>query len=167
MCLPYKTVEPFLHYYAGRFQSDRFEHWELISEAWLAIHDLAIPRFASAGIRWGMINYVRRQYMQDHRGKPKSKIQSIDEEIVKNLFLSGIIVAPKDKRAQTKEDTEYIQCLLWYSRISLADRLLIHQRYFQGLQIKQIAKIHGYSKTTIINKLHKIIGRLKYVAGAA
>lgn len=167
MCLPLKEIEAYLHYYAGRFQRKRFEHWELVNQAWIDIYDLEIPQYASAGVRWAMQRYIRQQYMQDHRGNTKSVIQSIDEEVVKNLFLSGLIAAPKDKRLQVAEDIEYAHCLLRNPNISLADRLLIDQRYFQDLWIKQIAKIHGCTKTNIIYKLNRIIKKLKYVAGAA
>lgn len=167
MCLPLNEIEAYLHYYAGRFQNDRFEHDELVNEAWIKIHELNIPQFASAGIRWAMQSYIKHEYMQDHRGKPKSVIQSIDEEIMQNLFLSGTISAPKDRRLQIAEDVEYAHSLLCNPNISLADRLLIDQRYIQGLWLSQIAKIHGCTKANISYKLRKIMDKLKFVAGAA
>lgn len=167
MCLPLEEIERYLHHYAGRFQCKRFEHWELVNEAWIRIHGLTISQWASAGIRWAMQTYTNRQRMQDHRGKPSSRIRSIDEEIADGLFCKGLIEAPKDRRLQVDEDCEYAHHLLRSSRISLADKLLIDQRYFQGLKLRQIAKIHGCSYSNIGMRLSKIANTLRKLAGAA
>lgn len=164
MCLPYNTIEPFLHYYAGHFQSNRFEHWELVNHAWITIRDLENPAFASAGIRWAMQYYKDRQYRQDHRGKEKSVIQSIDEEVGEGLFCKDFLTAPTDNRV---EDCEHVCFLLHNTKLTPADKLLIDQRYFQSLTFKQIAKIYGCTHQNIGPKVNGIVNKLKDIAGVA
>jgi hypothetical protein len=167
MCLPYEKIKGYLHYYAGRFQCRRFEKWELINEAWIRIYGLENPKWASAGIRWAMQSYMLQQRQQDHRGKVGSKIRSIDEELAEGLFCKGLLTAPKDTQLQVAEDVEYAHCLLRNPNVSLADKLLIDQRYFQGLEQGQIAKIHGCAKSNISYKLSRVLRNLKSLAGAA
>jgi len=156
-----------LHYYAGRFQNTQFEHWELVSEAWIGIQDYTNPKFASAGIRWAMQKYIRETIGQNHRGCKKSIIQSIDEEIMDNLFCKDTLVAPVDKRTEDNENTNYVNCLLNDHRLSLADKLLLDQRYFQGLTLRQIGEIHEYTFEAIRQRLNRIIIALKKIAKVA
>ncbi len=155
MCLPYDDIKRFLHYYAGKFQSKDFEHWELVNEAWIGIHGLTNPHYVSNGIRWAIQCYKAKMHRQKHKGKPKSFIQSIDEAVVDGLFLKDILVAPVHKKEV--DNRAYVGCLLRNPKLKLEDKLLIDQRYFQGLTMPQIGKIHGVTKQAISLKLQKVV----------
>jgi len=114
-----------------------------------------------------MQSYMQRQLMQDHRRNTKSVIQSIDEEIGEGLFCKNILMASKDRRLQVDEDCEYTHSLLDNPNISLADKLLIDQRYFQDLTLNQISEIHGCTRNNIIYKLKKVVSTLRYIVGVA
>jgi len=124
----------------------------LVNEAWLGIYNLDIPQYASTGIRWAMMNYIQKQWMQKHRRNRKSKIESlVDEEIV------GIIFGSPEFEIQDE-----VANLL--NKLTLAEKLLIDQRYFQSLMIEDIAKIHNLTRQAIILKLQKILKKLKRAA---
>ncbi len=164
MCLPLSEIEGYLHYYAYRFENRRFEHWELINEAWLKIHDLTEPKFSSAGIRWAIQHYIDEQYRQDYRGKPESKIQSIDTEVLEGLFFKDTLAAPENN---TLENADFVDCLLHCSKLTLADKLFIDQRYFQNLKLKQLTQLYGCSFQNIYYKLNRIIDKLRKKAKVA
>lgn len=167
MCLPLNEIEAYLHYYAGRFQNNRFEHNELVNQAWIAINDLTIPEFASAGIRWAMQSYMDRQYRQDHRGKIGSVIQSIEDEIIEGVFLKDNFVGPKNKRNRDFENRDYVRYLLRNGNLSLSDRLLLDQRFYQEMRVRDIAKVHNCTVTNIHYRLRRIAGKLRKIGKVA
>ena len=149
-----------MHYYAGRFQGRAFEHDELVNEAWIGIYNLKIPQFASQGIRWAMISYKDKQLRLRHRRNTKMTISTIDGEITGSLLGSALIdLFDCYRDVDTKDSINRL-----VNKLRLADRLLIDQRYFQGLTLQEIAKIHGCTKTNIGNKLERILSKLKQVA---
>jgi DNA-directed RNA polymerase specialized sigma subunit len=158
MCLPYDKIVGYLYHYAGRFCSNRFEIDELVNEAWIAIYGLETIEFASQGIRWAMLSYKKRQYMQDHRGLRSSVIGSIDDGIIEGLIHKNILFAP-DKRKEI-EDRDCVKHLLRNAKLSMKDRLLIDQRYYQGLSMVEMAKIHNCTKQNIYFCLDKIKAKL-------
>jgi len=111
------------------------------------------------------MNYKKRQRMQDHRGNSRSLIASIDDEIMDGLFIRNILRAPNIGTAFEDEDS--VCHILRNSNLSMSDRLLIDQRYFQGLSLVKMGKIHGCSRGNIGYKLTKILDRLRYISGAA
>ncbi len=162
MCLPFADIEAYLHYYAGRFRNQRFEHWELVSEAWLGIYPLTIPKFASQGICWAMGNYKRYQYAKDHKGKKDVVIQSLDDANAEGLYIRDILEAAVSNRQQKADDAEYARSLL--KKLDMKDRLLIDERFFRGLTLQQIGKIHGCTKETIRLRVNKVIDKLRFRA---
>ena len=136
----------------------------MINEAWIAIKDLTIPAFASAGIRWAMSSYKQKIYRQKHRGRKDSKITSIDNSICNGLFLKDILVAPIKGYVL---DTNSVPALLNNPRLKLEDRLLIDQRYIQNLTLRQMGKIHDVSHEMIRLRLNKLLTTLKYLARQA
>ncbi len=167
MCLPYNEIEAYLHHYAGKFQNSEFEHWELVNEAWLGIYDLTIPQFASNGIRWAILRYKQKKYRRKYRGSGRAKgitIQSIDEEITNNIFCKDTLMAPLSKKMKNIDDSDYVTHLLHNPKLSLANKLLIDQRYFQDLTLTQIGKIHGRTKEAIRIRLKKLNDILRAIA---
>ncbi len=162
--LVYKDIKGWLHYYANIYQSNYFEHDELINEAWIAIKDLTIPAFASAGIRWAMSSYKQKIYRQKHRGRKDSKIQSIDDSICDGLFLKDILAALIKGYVL---DTDGVPALLNNPRLTLENRLLIDQRYVRNLTLNEIGKIYGVTGEAIRQRLNKLLTTLKYLAKQA
>ncbi len=160
MCIEYKEIERYLHYYAGRFQSKELEHDELVNEAWIGIYSLKIPQFASQGIRWAMKSYRDKQLRLRHRRNTKMTISTIDGEITGNLLSSALIDLFDCYRGiETKDSIDKI-----FKILNLADRLLVDQRYYQGLTLQAIAAIHGCTKSNISFKLNRILDKLKKAA---
>ncbi len=167
MCLPYEEIKGYLHYYALRLRNNRFERWELVNEAWIKIYPLEIPAFASAGIRWAMITYKKLQYAQDHKGSSTIMVSSIDDEIADGLFSKNILITPKDRQKKNLEDTDYVNYLLRSPALSLSDKLLIDQRFFQGLTLRQIGRIYSVTYEAVRLRLEKILDKLKRISEAA
>ena len=144
-----------------------FEVDELVNEAWIAIHELDEIRYVSQSIRWAMINYMRSQWQQKHRGKKSVKISTVDKEIAEGIFLRDTIIAQKSERKKNFEDKDYVYFFVKKGNLTLAEWSLIYQRYYQGLTIKRIAEINKCSAPTIHEKLGNILNKLKRLTGAA
>lgn len=63
MGLTFEQLKPSLFKWATHYHNNRFDFWELISEAWLSkgVQQITNPRFVPQVVRWAMINYMKVQ----------------------------------------------------------------------------------------------------------
>lgn len=161
MCLELKQIRGYLHHYAAKFQNNTLEHWELVNEAWIKVHSLNNIEFASQGIKWAMIQYRDKMYRQRKRRNLDASITSIDADALDTLCRKDLIF----DTLNCFKDIDNIDQLTVISRnLSLDERLLIDQRYYQELKLKEIAYIHGVKKQAIAMRLAKIIEKMKRIA---
>ena len=162
--MKYEEVIAYLHYYAKYFQSIEFEHWELVNAGWLIVRKITNPKYASASIRWAMMNYMRQQRNQRNRVNSKSKKCSLEIE----LSSDDIIAVKIDNKQQTdNENNEFLYDLLSKSRLKPEEKTLLIQYYFERLPAIKIAEIEGVTRVRIYQRLRKIIDKIRRVAKVA
>lgn len=163
MCLEYKQIEVYLHYYAGKFQSKYFEHDELINEAWMVVYKLDNIRFASQGIRWAMLHYIQIERAKAHKGNSKAVLCSIEKEMGIGILLKDIFAHPKNY-LQTTEDKDLISGILRNANLNMRDRILLDVLFYRGWTQVKIAKLRGCTRQAISLHLDRIIQKLTRVA---
>ena len=164
MCLEYDEIKAYLHYYAGKFQSKRFEHDELVNEAWMIVHKLNHIGFASQGIRWAMWSYISKEHAKAHKGNRKAVVCSIEKEYkFTELLIKDIITDPK-KYNQNIEDSDLVKVILNKSKLRMDEIILIDQLYFRGWTQKRIADLRGCTRQNINLKLERILDKITRVA---
>lgn len=147
-----------MHYYAGIYQSKWFEHDELVNEAWIAVRNLDRIEFASQGIRWAMLTYIKKERAKAHKGSKKAVICSIDDVLLK------IIIKDPKNFLQTIEDSDLVSGILIKSGLDMKDRILIDLLYFRGWTQKKIAELRGCTRQNINMRLDIILEKLNRVA---
>lgn len=164
MCLEYNEIKAYLHYYAGKFQSKYFEHDELVNEAWMIVHRLDHIEFASQGIRWAMLSYIRKERGKVNKGSSKAFICSIEDKagLYTNL-IKDVIEDPKNFN-QSIEDSDFIVILLSKSGLRIDERILIDQIYFRGWTQRKVAQLRGCTPEAIRQKFNKILKKITRVA---
>ena len=158
MCIEYEEMKGFLHYYAQRFQNKYHEKWELINEAWLRIHNLNEPKYLSNGIRWAMHNYIKESIAQTKRGRQKAQIASIDEDI-NNIFCHKDNIFDPLNNYTDVDNLDELEHL--GKKLTLSERLLLDQRYYQGMKLEEIGKMYGVTRQAILMKLQRILKKMK------
>ncbi len=159
----FEKVRPFLHYYAGRFQNSRFDHWELINEARLRIckYGLPHPKYASAGIRWAMISYMKQQRSQDHRRNVGAVILSLDLA-VDERSMKSFVIQPETSTNNIDDERKWLNLLIDGSGLlSLDDKQLINEHYFQGKSVSQMARERNVSPSAMSWRKRKILKILR------
>lgn len=161
MCIEYEEMKGYLHHYARKYENKYHEKWELISEAWIAVHNLNEPKYLSNGIRWAMKSYRINSLNWRRRGNPRASIVSLDNEMNEMFCLKDCIFDPLNQYSvvDNADEIKYLG-----RNITLKNRLLLDQRYYQGLTLQEIGLIHSCTKSMIKWRLDRILEMLKQVA---
>lgn len=141
--LAFEDIEGYLKYYAARLQDSRTEFWELVSEAWLRIHELNEIKFACQGIRWAIANYKSEQRSLTHRRNRGSRFVPLYEGIE---FCGGGI------------DVDY---LVWFFGDLAPDEFGIVMYRLKGFNLREIAGFYGLSYERIRQKSRLLESKLR------
>lgn len=160
MC-EFKDMRGYLIYFGKRYESIYHERNELINEAWIAMHDIENPKYIANAVKWAMMNYMRQEKIRYRYFNQNAVFVSIDKQITEIFSLKDCIFDPLNdfEGVENSDQLKHIS-----RRLSLAERLLLDQRYYQELTLRNIAKIHGVTGERIRQRLDKIISKLKAAA---
>ena len=152
--LSYEQIAGYLHYYASKYQSNEFQHWELVNEAWIRNQDLRRMDFASSAIRWSMLHYMKKQRSVNHLGK-----KSTDGETqFPGIFIKDIVLAPKDDKKM--ENLDSLKGILAKVSLTYEEKDMVEKYYFKNWSQTKLAKSRHCTPANICLKLGKIISRM-------
>lgn len=154
-----KDIIGYLHYYAYRYENDRFEHWELINEAWMVVHRLNRIQFASQGIRWAMMSYKARENQYRRYGSSTATILPLETDAGINKLVREMIARPVELRYRV-DDADTISWLADNACLSLDERMMLDQRYWKHMGLKDIADTRGVTHQAINQRLGIITHKL-------
>lgn len=140
------------HSWAKRFGKNKYDHWELISEAWLRDRAKYAKnrRNASNTIRSAMIDYMRT--IEGRRGTNRNEAQ-------RKIFWSLSLDEKDDEsenllyftKADSKIDIDYL-----FRKLSRVEALSVKLRFFGGFKIYEIPQITGYSTAFYFTGMKKL-----------
>lgn len=149
----------YLHYYAFRFQNERFEHWELINEAWIVVHKLNRIEFASQGIRWAMMSYKQKENQYRRHGSSTAKVLPLETDAGINKLVRDMVAKPSNYTP----DIDNIDMIGWLAnnaRLSIDERVLLDQRFGRHMTLQDIAAGRHCTHQNVNQLLSKIINKL-------
>lgn len=149
----------YLHYYAMRFEDNQFERWELINEAWIAVHKLKHIQFASQGIRWAMLGYKRVERQLRRKGSSTATILPLETDAGINKLVVDMM-AKQDVSMNRMDTIDTISWLANSARLSLDERILIDQRFGKGMMLREIATTRNCTRQNVKMLLNRIISKL-------
>lgn len=157
--LAFDDIVGYLHYYAFRFQSRNFEHWELINEAWMAVHRLNNIKFASQGIRWAMLVYKKKENQHRRYGSSSAVILPLET----NMGINKLVMNMTAKPIKSMSDMDNIDTISWLANnacLSLDERMVIDQRFGKGMTMESIACDRQCSHQNVYDLIERIIAKL-------
>jgi RNA polymerase sigma factor (sigma-70 family) len=162
--IPLDDYIGYLHYYASRYKNKRFEHWELINEAWIKVHGLPHIEYMSQGIRWAMSIYKRIEYARDHHRNPDARVIDFSTATggnEKDAAIKAMLIAVFDRHEQQIEDKDTISYLVYKAaKLPMKDRILIDMHYCRHMSYRSIAALYGCSYEWIRQRMLRILERL-------
>lgn len=157
--LPFDDIRKLLYYYALKFTDKRFETDELVNEAWIKIHTLTIPQFASNGIRWAMQTYKQLEYARDHHRHTGATVtpysQLSDESLLQHVAVYH------DTSYHDIDNKEFVDYILHNSNLSLSDLLIVDMRFRRHMTLREIAKHYGCSYEWIRQRIGNVIKKVR------
>jgi RNA polymerase sigma factor (sigma-70 family) len=148
MAVDFEDNEACFHFHAYRYQSKRFDHWELVNEGWARSRDKN-PDYASIGARNAIIDYIREELRQDKRGKVAEP----------PLHLTGDCISGRKDDRDIIDAKDYIETLT--ANLSDTERHLIEDKFYKGLTYRQIADKHNTSHQVIYGRMQRLLKRLR------
>ncbi len=165
--IQFKDAVALLHYYAGKFNNNRFDHWELVNETWMRIYRIKIEdsNLLSIAIRRAMMTYIHIQLRHDHWWSPETKVCSIETPVTGAKVLRDFIPVPGDKLYDDRDELYW----LLNNTTSLTDknRQLIEEHFLQEKSLPEIAKEWNCSRVGLGFMRRKILRLLKGKAKVA
>ncbi len=168
MMLSYGQLAGGLHYHAYRFESRWFEHWELVNEAWIAVHEMDEIKLARVAIPWRMLDYMRAENKFKNRGRYRStkqtmRVVSLYTPITENLMLKDMIARPKKYNAIV-DNQDTIDWLADNGRLSIDERIMLDMRFYKCMLHIEIARALHCTESRISQRLSIIIKKLQAAA---
>lgn len=146
----WKDVEKLMHFWAGKFQDKRFEHWELINAVWLRGRVQKVDKDnISITIKRDMIDYMRRVSKQRMTKNGK-------------FYRHEYTFTDRDQKLKAYPPKTFDNCD-WQTReyfnnltkgFNREERLIIILRYIAGLSMAEIGKSIGCREPNI-SLIHK------------
>lgn len=127
MLYTYQQLAPFLHRWAFHFQNRKYDHWELVNSAWLSrrVQKLKNLLFASASIKYAMIEYMRSEEKSRVHTKQRPQFISLPDDI-------GLLKVTNNREINDYK-VETVDFFDWLTRgFSKTDRLIIKRLYIDG-----------------------------------
>ncbi len=154
--LTFEQLQPALHKWARHFQNNRFDHWELINAVWEIgqVQKLNCIKFASARVRYDMIDYLRKQLGRS----PKPYTNSLSYYDYSEDATIEESLEDKANRFQQIETNDYFKILL--EGFTRREKIAIRLRYELDYEHSEIAKVIGVSNSMvslIMAQVHKVI----------
>lgn len=160
----YEEVEGYLKYYAYRFDSNRFQADELINVAWMGIRNQTNPKYWSAGIRWAMQNYIKKELSRDSWGTSATiVVVSMDQEVDDGYAIKDLIGCV-DNSQLLVDDKEILLQLIHKCKLKVKHKTMLYQYYFLGMNQEEIGKLHGNTRQNVSTVLQRVLKKLKDVA---
>ncbi len=157
--LELEDIIGYLHYYAFRYENNRFEHWELINEAWIMVHKLNHIEFASQGIRWAMMEYKRRENQHRRYGSSTARVLPLETDAGINKLVRELAAKP----IQLTPDIDNVDLISWLAnnaKLSLDHRMLLDQKYWKHMTHMDIADTRGVTYQAVGQIFDRIIDKL-------
>ena len=177
--IKFEQVEPAFHKWAGIFENNQFEHWELINSAWLEGKVRFLPhskiKFASARIKYDMIDYMRRRdgcrrrKSRETIGKKYKHLPyMINFSDVKSFYRSEIgsenssfESLQENPQMDILEQKELVDFIINSIFMTRTEKLIMKLYYIDGLLQEEIGKVCGYEESRISQIRRGVIERLK------
>ncbi|MHC4397865.1 MAG: sigma-70 family RNA polymerase sigma factor [Planctomycetota bacterium] len=164
--MTFEQVKPALFKWAGRFQSNRFEFWELINAVWEknVIQQLHSHYLAPLVIKREMIDYMRHEYdlrrvrkvlNWDFKGR-----KAIALVVHNNWELQSPTSPDFTLRADEKDITNY---LTNHDSLSRMEKFILKLKFIEGMKTKDIAKSAGVKPSWVYERIRESIRRLRAV----
>lgn len=168
MTLTYTELAGGLHYHAHKYESRWFEHWELVNEAWIAVHEMKHIKLARMAIPWRMLDYMRTENKFKNRGrycstKHTMKVVSLYTPIYENLMIKDVIARPK-KYNDIVDNQDTINWLADNGRLSIHERLMLDMRFHKGMTQKEVGIELHCTESRISQRLTIIMLKLQAAA---
>ena len=157
--LTYEQLKPSLFKWAGKYQNNQFEFWELINAAWLGgrIQKIQNRRYISVAVRCAMVDYMRGvTKSQERKRRAKKGIFYPHEynftsvEIVSDgghdKGLGKNIESSEDSYKKVDEEDYFNQLMKGFTR---REKLIIRLRYKERFTLREIGKIVGVNESYI------------------
>lgn len=157
--LELKDIIRYLHYYAFRFENNRFEHWELINEAWIVVHGLKHIEFASQGIRWAMISYRRRENQHRRHGSSTATVLPLETDAGINKLVIKMTAVPS-RHTPEMDNLDTIGWLANNAQLSTDERILLDQRFGRYMTLQDIADGRHCTHQNVLQKMNRVITKL-------
>ena len=152
--LAFEQLQPALHKWARHFRNNRFQHWELINAVWGMgrVQKLKHIQYASARVRYDMIEYIRKQLGRTPKPYTHNLIHyDHEKDIEENL-------RDKHNVFQQIEISDFFEVLL--KGFSRREKIAIRLRYELDFAQPEIAKVMGVTQSRVSQILahtHEII----------
>ena len=179
--LTFEQVESAMYKWAGIFQNNQFEYWELINEAWLNGKVRFLPqskiKFASNRIKCDMIHYMRKQSGCRKRKQRETKgikykslpymINFSDIGYYTNKHLSKSkdvyfeIESKKSLQQTDYEQRDFFDYIVNSIYMTRTEKLIMKLYYLGCYSMKKIGKICGLRESRISQLHSSIIERLR------
>lgn len=168
--IPYENISARLHKCAHRYQCNFFEHWELVNEAWIAVHQMSNIKLVMLAIPYRMIDYMRREtqyrFRRNHNkggGKRIGFISLYHPVGIEGMTIKDVIENPKCYNGDT-DNIDTINWLMCHSGLSMRDRLILDMRFHKGMTCKEIGAAVGIDKNFVSQQFRLI--KLKMTTAA-
>lgn len=171
--LTFKDCEAAMYKWAWSFKNKRFEFWELINAAWLESGVRNLPKskikFASGRIRYGMIDYMRKEtkYRMWHKakaeGKPFPKMHNFSDIQVKLGDDRSLLDLLKNSHADVAdiEGKDFVNYIINNSGLTRDEKLVIKMYFIAGLLQKDIAKAIGITESRVSQMIIRALGMIR------
>ncbi len=160
--LYYEQIAAYLHYYANKYQKRGFEHWELVNEAWIRTRNLRNMKFASSGIRWAMLHYMKEQWAEKQH-KDKSIVSIEEESQFQGIFIKDIVIDSQNHNLVV-ENLDLVEKLLRKDKLNVKEQILIDKLYFKDWPKNKIAKLIECTPGNITHMLRRISQKFNPIA---
>lgn len=160
--LAYEDIAGRLHNCAHRYENFMFEHWELVNEAWIAVHRMKSVKLAMIAIPWRMIDYMRnencfrlnRNRNRRDVGKTQIRLTSLHQPINYEGRMLKDVLESKKNFMHDVETRDTIDVIASHTYLTLDERMLLDQRFHKRMSWRDIAKTRSCK-----------MGRIYYIRG--
>lgn len=151
--LKFKQVESSFHKWAHFFSNYQFEHWELINAVWAKgfVQKLKHIKFASARIKYDMIDYIREQT----NSRPKKRLEEKGLFVPSSISIHNTINNDTEliellRDHQTFDEFESGDLFNWATTgLQPKHKLFIKLKYIEDLLDREIGDALGVSESRV------------------
>ena len=168
--LAYEDIAAGLHYHAHRFESRWFEHWELVNEAWIAVHGMKEIKLARMAIPWRMLDYMRangnlRRVWRKGRVNDSVRLRcvSLHYEICTDLMLKDVLASPK-RYNNVVDNQDTIDWLTDNCMLNVDERIMLDMRFYRSMLHTEIGRDLHMTPSRVCQRMKIIMLKLQAAA---